>query len=397
MTPSDRILSKALAASNLDSSQWAGVQAALRDRAFFSSKIQDIRTLAVMREECARIARGEGSASDARARIREALSRAGVADDGSATLKNPYAKARLDLVLQQNVQSARGYATYMAQTASGPLAAAPGQELVRVRRVRVPRKWAEKWTAAGGRIVGGRMVALKADPVWTKISRFGVPWPPFDFNSGMGVRPLLRSECVRLGLLAEDQPAPAPPPPPGFNDDMSAAVPYANAADWAALKGAFGDQIRIENGMVRWNGSIIRDNFQKGGKFSLHLGVCDVSGTSGKAASPSDAAAISRLLPGHGQLVVDQTWLDRKRRDGTDHRAHFHPLPSYPNDKPLTIGDIELIPSVWRTPDRVYDAGGGCLCYELDSLEGDHYRAMIDFRKQTPVLRTFYRAEKTYR
>ena len=109
MTPSDRILSKALAASGMDSAQWAGVQAALRDRAFFSARINDARVLATMREECARIARGEGDASDARARIREALERAGIADDGSAGVRNPYSRARLDLILKQNVESARGY------------------------------------------------------------------------------------------------------------------------------------------------------------------------------------------------------------------------------------------------------------------------------------------------
>jgi hypothetical protein len=40
---------------------------------------------------------------------------------------------------------------------------------------------------AGGQIFGGRMIALKSDPIWTAISAFGTPYPPFDYNSGMWV------------------------------------------------------------------------------------------------------------------------------------------------------------------------------------------------------------------
>ena len=50
---------------------------------------------------------------------------------------------------------------------------------------------------------GGRMIALKTDPIWMRISAFGLPWPPFDFNSGMGVRNVRRREAVNLGLLGK--------------------------------------------------------------------------------------------------------------------------------------------------------------------------------------------------
>ena len=59
------------------------------------------------------------------------------------------------------------------------------------------------------------MVALKEDPVWTRISRFGQPWPPFDFNSGMGVEDVSHDELRRV----------------------------------------FGDQIRHEGGTIRWRQS----------------------------------------------------------------------------------------------------------------------------------------------
>ena len=46
------------------------------------------------------------------------------------------------------------------------------------------------------------MIALKNDPVWTALSRFGRPWPPFDYDSGMGIADIDRETAETLGLLA---------------------------------------------------------------------------------------------------------------------------------------------------------------------------------------------------
>ena len=50
-----------------------------------------------------------------------------------------------------------------------------------------------------------RLIARKDDEIWTRISRFGTPWPPFDFRSGMGVRDIRRDEAERLGVLKQDE------------------------------------------------------------------------------------------------------------------------------------------------------------------------------------------------
>jgi hypothetical protein len=49
-----------------------------------------------------------------------------------------------------------------------------------------------------------------------------------------------------------------------------------------------------------------------------------------------------------------------------------------------------------RSPDRVYNAGGGCVCLETDSLEGDHFRMIVKCSKQAPRMKTFYRTSEPY-
>jgi hypothetical protein len=49
------------------------------------------------------------------------------------------------------------------------------------------------------------MIARKDSPVWTRLSRFGVPHAPFDYNSGYGTVQVKRSECVKLGVIAQGE------------------------------------------------------------------------------------------------------------------------------------------------------------------------------------------------
>jgi len=66
-------------------------------------------------------------------------------------------------------------------------------------------------TAQGAVRATGRMIALKADPVWGELGSYGnfddalgVDHPPFAFNSGMGWREITRAECVALGVVGPD-------------------------------------------------------------------------------------------------------------------------------------------------------------------------------------------------
>ena len=90
------------------------------------------------------------------------------------------------------------------------------------------------------------------------------------------------------------------------------------------------------------------------------------------------------------QLTVDQTWLTRRRKDGTDHRAHFAPLSDHPEAIPLKLSDVELLPEIWRRPDRVKAARYGRLMLEMDALDNGTYKAVVDVEDK-PYLVTFYK------
>lgn len=96
----------------------------------------------------------------------------------------------------------------------------PAAELFRQWDRKEWRAWDDRWDAAGGQFFphdgteadmqfggypAGRMVALANDPIWLEISRFGTPFPPYDFLSGMSRGPISFEETVALGLLKGDE------------------------------------------------------------------------------------------------------------------------------------------------------------------------------------------------
>lgn len=109
-------------------------------------------------------------------------------------------KERAETIMDTAKSLFRGKAHYDSGITRGTLSAFPAQELIRICDSKTPRDWTDRWNLAGGKTFGGRMVALKDDPIWTRISRFGIPWPPFDFGSGMGIRDIDYDEAVKLGL-----------------------------------------------------------------------------------------------------------------------------------------------------------------------------------------------------
>ena len=384
MTAAERILSKSLAGSSISSATWTRVQAGLRDRAFFSATVENARILHDLRAACAAMANGSLSASEMRRDARKMLERLGYdAGDRAGTIQDLRTRKRLDLIADVNVRQARGWAQHVEATSEGALRAFPAQELVRVTPRRVPRDWKERWRAAGGTFLdGGRMVALKTDPIWSAISRFGTPYPPFDFNSGMGVKDVSRSEAVKLGVLDPDAP-PQKATPQGFNDSLTAVVPFtsADAEEVKWLEDTFGDQISIsQNGIAAWQGQVIQ-NVVAGVSSVATLGAT-TSATLSKvssALSPAAAANLAKVRPQITSSVFEQGAFKGLAEGVKSGGA------------PLDRGDYDLLPSVWRSPDRVRATNDANISiFELDAFGGGNLQlavhaqqGFVGYRKET--------------
>lgn len=204
--------------TDASSAELSRLPVAIRQQALFSARLNTLSPLIQIGSDIQGILSGTRSESEARRDIRTALAASGYQPppDAQGGLRDHTSKTRLDLILQQNVRAARGYGKWASDMDPDLLDLWPAQELVRVMSRRNPRSdWNRRWAKAGGRLFGTRMIALKTSPVWVAISRFGVPYPPYDYGSGMGVRDITRAVAVRLGLIGETEaltPQPIPFP-----------------------------------------------------------------------------------------------------------------------------------------------------------------------------------------
>ena len=210
MTAADKILQKALVGSDLDTKGWSQIQAGLRDRAFFSSQVTQAKILYAMRQNVAELVKGGKSGSEVRRDLREYLASIGYdAGDNRGTIKDLMTKARLDVMMKTNADQARGYASHLLATSAGAILAFPAYKFVRVKERKMPRAWDERWKAAAQKVGwegvarNGEMIALKTSPIWTALSRFGNPFPPFDFNSGMGLETSRSRTAAKSGSWAK--------------------------------------------------------------------------------------------------------------------------------------------------------------------------------------------------
>ena len=82
--------------------------------------------------------------------------------DGSV-VADPASVERARVIADTNSRLAQGYCARAAESTDAARLAFPAQELVREESRRSPRDWKARWAAAGGRLYGGRMAALKED------------------------------------------------------------------------------------------------------------------------------------------------------------------------------------------------------------------------------------------
>ena len=407
MTASKHILRKALVASDLDSSQWNSIQAGLRNRAFFSSQVARANILDAARRLSAEYAGGHTDLSKLRIEWRKFLERENYKPDPEeeGTIKDLYSRARIDVIVKTNVAQARGFMQYAEGMTPGAFAAFPAQEFTRiVYRKQKREDWPQRWARAGGKVYGGRMIALKDDPVWQRLGNagpFGNPYPPFDWGSGMGVMDIDRAEAIKLGLISDedlrDKTAEMREKPiPSMNDGLRATV-TTDDVNVDELKGLFGEQfgdlVKVDGNVVKWRAEVLDETLLQKKDFSVDLGVPGV-GLLKKLLDNPTTSDFAYAVAGK-QLAADQTWRDTKRREGGTHIRHFVPTPGHvkkhPEEVPLKPEDMEMLPTMWRNPDRVIKLQKDLFLAELDAFDGSTYMMQVKLEDTGPKLWTFFR------
>lgn len=264
----DRLGSRTVVAAGLDSQDWAfRVPTELRDRAFFSSRIESARFLQDTQSllgdwlsgarETITLPNGETTTRlkvATRAEFVQAA-RQFALENGlgpleprdAGTLKDITSRKRLELIYDIQTQAAHDYGYWKQGLDPAVLNEFPAARFIREREV------------VKKRVIHAQnegVVRLKADvDYWVAMNSpsfggFGVPYGPWGFNSGMGVEDVDRDEAERLGLL---QPGEAVESPEAkWNERLRASTSNLAPDVQEYLRTEFGDQVEIRDGQARW-------------------------------------------------------------------------------------------------------------------------------------------------
>lgn len=288
----DKLDAKTPIGSAMRTAEWERVPQGLRDGAFFSAGVTHTQFLAQQQKAVTDIiaraketnAAGESMWKMDRGQFVKQLRQMGEAlgvqhptgrEGGikERDITDPLSIARLNLVVNTQLELAYGYGQYVAAMDEDVLQEWPAWELVRITPRKAPRDWDKRWSEAGGELHDGRMIALKTSPIWSKLSRFGNPHPPFDFNSGMGVEEVDRDTAEEFGLMSMTTNeallqlgttgkkrgrfrAAAPTHQnhglKAFQEALQASVKDVSPALRQQLKGIFKDKINIDGDTAQW-------------------------------------------------------------------------------------------------------------------------------------------------
>lgn len=418
LTASEKILQKALVGSNLDSRGWNSIQAGLRDRAFFSSQVMEPHLLDAMQKLSAEYARGGTDLSKLRMEWTKYLDHTGYKPDTdvAGTIKDLSSQARIDVIIKTNVAQARSFVQYAEGMTPGAYAAFPAQEFLRVEyRKRQRTDWPKRWRDAGGEIYGGRMIALKNSSVWGNLGKagpFGTPYPPFDWGSGMGVLDVDRREAIELGLVSKEQidehveklrQRQSEGTLPSMNGHLVAKLPSwkPGSNEWRKLKRKFGDFVKFDEDKQEfawredWTEDFLRNADKKGFRFNAGEPTPRLLEVVRRDCGESMVQRIKG-----SPLDINDSWLndddDKVKREPGHGRKHFYENEKKVGNIPMTKHDLELLPSLWRSPTRadISEREDSTLFLELDTLDGGVIQARISL-SHNPRLKTLFKVEKS--
>jgi hypothetical protein len=201
--------------AELRTAEWAMLPQWLRERAFYMSAVARAEILDEFRGEVEAIARGGTSIPEAEKRLGAFLEKSGYQPlpGQEGTIKDLRAWRRMRTALRTNVELLQGWGQKQRGMTRAAMMAFPAWDLVRIMPRSMPRDWAARWNLSGGKLYGGRRIAMKDSMVWLELSSFadglGVDYPPFAWGSGMGWKAVPYAEAQALGVIPEGW---TPPP-----------------------------------------------------------------------------------------------------------------------------------------------------------------------------------------
>ena len=259
----DKLGSKSIIGSKLNSEQWAALPQALRDRGLWSAQIESIRFLQRSRGHLSDYLQGAreeitlpngtkttalktGGRADFIKKMQDFAIKEGMGplDPAHAgTIKDIRTERRLGLIFDTQVRMAQDYGNWKQGMDPDVLNAYPAQRFIRVRPVKESRDTHH---------LHENEVQLKTDlGFWKALNQdFGNPYGPWGWGCGHDVEDVDRSEAERRGLVVPGQNI--QPVEKQFNDDLEASARGLDPDMRTHLQESFGDQVVIEGDTARW-------------------------------------------------------------------------------------------------------------------------------------------------
>jgi hypothetical protein len=245
--------------STLSSSEWRDVPVALRERAFFSSRVESVRFLQRGRDSLADFLQGAretlptgeialktGSRQEFVKQLQQFALEEGMGPldpKDAGTIKDITSQRRLELIFDTQTRQAQDFGYWKQGQDADVLNEFPAQRFIRVQDVETPRDWHVQFED---------QVRLKSDvEFWSTINRdFGVPWGPWGWGCGHDVEDVDRDEAERLGLIRPgEKPASAEPK---FNERLESSAMGLDQDLVHALQRGLARAIEIVGNVIRW-------------------------------------------------------------------------------------------------------------------------------------------------
>lgn len=213
------------------------IAADVRARSVFSARAANAVFVSKIKEVVTAVSEGTMDEATARWLLLETLRSTGYTPEGgfpeipegkvppavAGTLEDLSSKRRFDFIIRTQVDLLRGARDKAQGMSPTALRLYPAWELVRIAERRMKRNWGGKhqgtppkrgepdlrsrWEISGGKIYGGRLIALKGDPIFGELSSssnfddgLDVDYSPLVFGTGMWMVPVAMSVCVELGV-----------------------------------------------------------------------------------------------------------------------------------------------------------------------------------------------------